>query len=158
MAIGFARGALAGAAGTTALNAATYADMAVRGRGTSSAPQDLVEAVAGKANFSIPGPGEQHDNRVAGLGPLAGTAVGVAVGAVGGVLHRALHKVGLSLPAPIAVLGLAAAAMSLSDVPLKLLGISDPKDWSAKDWAADVGPHLVYGLVTYSALSAMDDT
>ena len=42
MANGFLTGAIAGTAGTTALNATTYLDMAVRGRGTSSAPEDLV--------------------------------------------------------------------------------------------------------------------
>ncbi|MGI8900330.1 MAG: hypothetical protein ACR2HA_05280 [Nocardioides sp.] len=31
-------GVAAGAAGTTALNAVTYLDMAIRGRGTSSTP------------------------------------------------------------------------------------------------------------------------
>jgi hypothetical protein len=37
-------GAAAGAAGTTALNTVTYLDMAVRGRPTSSTPEDIVEA------------------------------------------------------------------------------------------------------------------
>jgi hypothetical protein len=46
---GLWRGAAAGAAGTTALNAATYLDMAMRGRSTSSAPQDLVKAAADRA-------------------------------------------------------------------------------------------------------------
>lgn len=49
---------------------------------------------------------------------------------------------------------IAAAAMALSDVPLKLLGISDPASWEAKDWAADALPHLAYGVVTYAALQA----
>ena len=39
------RGAAAGAAGTTALNAVTYLDMTVRGRGTSSTPEQTVEAL-----------------------------------------------------------------------------------------------------------------
>lgn len=68
MALGFLRGAAAGAAGTTALNAVTYLDMAVRGRGSSSATQDLVEAVADRADVEIPGQGDERDNRLAGLG------------------------------------------------------------------------------------------
>ena len=40
---GIARGALAGAAGTTALNAATYLDMALRGRPASDSTEQLVE-------------------------------------------------------------------------------------------------------------------
>jgi len=39
----FARGAVAGAAGTTALNAVGYADMALRGRPASSVPARVAE-------------------------------------------------------------------------------------------------------------------
>lgn len=154
---GFLRGAAAGAAGTTALNATTYLDMTIRGRGTSSAPEDLVEAAAGKAGVDIPGQGDERDNRLAGLGPLSGTGVGVVVGAVAGSVRRALRKRGRSIPAPVAVVLISAAAMAMSDVPLKLLGISDPADWTGKDWAADAVPHLVFGAVTYATLRALDD-
>ncbi|WP_375482675.1 hypothetical protein [uncultured Jatrophihabitans sp.] len=153
---GLLRGAAAGAAGTTALNATTYLDMAIRGRGTSSAPEDLVEKGAGKAGLPIPGDGEERDNRLAGLGPLSGIAVGTAVGAVAGGLHRAFANRGRSVPAPIAAVLIGAAAMALSDVPLKVLGISDPVDWAAPDWAADAVPHLVYGAVTYATIRATD--
>jgi hypothetical protein len=67
MAPGLLRGAVAGAAGVTALNAATYLDMAVRGRASGSAPQDLVEAVAGRAGVEIPGERDERGNRLAGL-------------------------------------------------------------------------------------------
>jgi hypothetical protein len=50
-----------------------------------------------------------------------------------------------------------AAAMASPDVPLKLFGISDPAKCGAKDWASDAVPHLVYGLVTYAAISARGD-
>jgi hypothetical protein len=143
-----------GAAGTTALNAATYLDMAVRGRGSSSAPEDLVESAADRAGAEIPGQGEERDNRLAGLGPLSGAAVGIFVGAAAGLAHSALRARGRRLPAPVPVILIAAAAMALSDVPLKLFGISDPSDWAAKDWAADALPHLAYGLVTYATLHA----
>jgi hypothetical protein len=43
---GMAWGAVAGAAGATALNLLTYADMAVRARPASLAPQRLVEQLA----------------------------------------------------------------------------------------------------------------
>ncbi|WP_375492447.1 hypothetical protein [uncultured Jatrophihabitans sp.] len=156
-ALGFLRGAAAGAAGTTALNATTYLDMAIRGRSTSSAPQDLVEAAAGKAGVDIPGEGDARDNRLAGLGPLSGTAVGVVVGALAGSLHRTVRSRGHSIPAPIAVLLISAAAMAMSDVPLKLFGISDPDEWKVADWTADAVPHLVFGAVTYATLRATDD-
>lgn len=157
MANGFLRGAIAGAAGTTALNATTYLDMAVRGRGTSSAPEDLVEAAAGRAGVAIPGTGEERANRLAGLGPLSGTGVGVVVGTVAGSVHRALCKSGRSIPAPAAIVLISAAAMAMSDVPLKLFGISDPGEWKRADWVADAVPHLVFGAVTYATLRATDD-
>jgi hypothetical protein len=149
---GLLRGAVAGAAGTTALNAATYVDMAVRGRASSSAPQDLVEAAADRADVQIPGQGDERDNRLAGLGPLSGIGVGVAVGAVAGLVLGALRNRGVAPPAPISIALIAAAAMASSDVPLKLFEISDPSQWEVKDWAADALPHLFYGLVTYAAI------
>jgi hypothetical protein len=153
---GFFGGALAGAAGTTALNAATYLDMAVRARPSSDTPQQLVDKVTGKVGLAVPGDEEDRDNRLAGLGPLSGIAVGVGVGAVAAAVRRGLKLRGVSLPAPVAVIAISAAAMALSDVPLKLLGISDPKEWKPKDWAADALPHLLYGLVTYAGLRAAD--
>src|SRR3954466_3987875 len=76
------RGAGAGAAATTALNAVTYLDMAVRGRGTSSTPEQTVEKLAEKAHVHIPGDDEHRQNRVQGLGPLTGLVAGVGVGVV----------------------------------------------------------------------------
>jgi hypothetical protein len=64
MGLGLLRGAVAGAAGTTALNAATYLDMGVRGRASSSAPQVLVEAVAGRADVEMPGKGDERGQRL----------------------------------------------------------------------------------------------
>src|SRR3954447_22376030 len=74
------RGAAAGAAGTTALNAVTYLDMAVRGRPASSTPSETVERVARGAHLEIPGSGESRANRVEGLAPLTGLAIGVGLG------------------------------------------------------------------------------
>src|SRR3712207_9559990 len=77
------RGAAAGAAGSTALNAVTYLDMAVRGRGTSSTPEDTVEKLAATVHVAIPGEGENRQNRVEGLGPLMGVAAGFGGGGTG---------------------------------------------------------------------------
>jgi hypothetical protein len=63
---GILDGAIAGAAGATGLNAATYLDMAARGRSSSSAPEDTVEKLADKASVRIPGDQESHADRVAG--------------------------------------------------------------------------------------------
>lgn len=48
MLTGLLRGAAAGAAGATVLNAVTYLDMAVRGRPSSSTPEQLVETATDK--------------------------------------------------------------------------------------------------------------
>lgn len=73
-------GLAAGAAGVTMLNAITYLDMAVRARPSSDTPSQAVEQLAGKAGAEIPGEGGARENRLAGLGPLAGIATGAAVG------------------------------------------------------------------------------
>src|SRR5436305_6632238 len=95
------RGAAAGAAGTTALNGVTYLDMAVRGRGTSSTPEDTVEKLAEKAHLAIPGQGEKRSNRVQGLGPLMGLVAGIGVGVLGGLARaagfRSAKPVGMAL-------------------------------------------------------------
>ena len=154
MASGLVRGAMAGAAGTTALNASTYLDMAIRGRGASTSPQDLVKKSADQIGLDIPGKGDERDNRLEALGTLSGTATGLVVGAFAGLVHRGLASKGRHLPKLVEIVLISGAAMALADVPLKAMGISDPKSWSAKSWASDILPHLVYGTVTYATLHA----
>jgi hypothetical protein len=138
-----ARGAAAGAAGTTALNAVTYLDMALRGRPASSTPEQTVEKLAAAAGTPVPGDDETRSNRLAGLGPLTGIATGVGIGAAAGLLARGT---GLRTPALGALVG--TAAMAGSNGPMTALGITDPRTWSSSDWVSDVVPHLAYGLVT----------
>ena len=147
-----AAGAAAGAAGTTALNAVTYADMAVRGRPTSSTPEDTVEAAADAVGVRIPGEDEARRNRLAGLGPLTGIATGVGAGSLGAVLLR-----GRSVPLAVAAPLLGAGAMLASNGGMVALGVTDPRTWRASDWVADVVPHLAYGAVTAAVLSIVDD-
>jgi uncharacterized membrane protein len=147
---GLLRGAAAGAAGTTALNAVTYLDMAVRGRPASDAPERVVTKLAGEAGVAVPGGRKQRANRIAGLGPLAGILTGVGVGALAGVLRSA----GVRLPTAVGGPLLGLAAMAASDTPLAALSVSDPRTWSAIDWVSDAVPHLVYGLATHATLTA----
>jgi hypothetical protein len=154
---GIARGALAGAAGTTALNAATYLDMALRGRPASDSTEQLVEKAADRASVPIPGDKDERGNRVQGLGPLAGIAVGVLVGAAAGLVHRGLARRGRSRPPAVEATLIGGVAMALSDVPLKLLGISDPATWAAADWASDAIPHLLYGTVASAVLRSDEE-
>ncbi|MBA5224137.1 MULTISPECIES: hypothetical protein [Streptomyces] len=147
-----ARGCAAGAAGTTALNAVTYADMALRGRPTSSVPEDVVDRITAHTGHPVPGTGDLRENRLTGLGALSGIAVGVAAGAAVALVHRAGVRVPLWLGGPVT----GALAMAASDLPIARTGVSDPRTWSAKDWLSDIVPHVVYGLVTYGVVAAAD--
>ena len=90
----FTRGAVAGAAGTTALNAVGYADMAMRGRPASSVPARVAEQLARRAGGIIPGNDAARQNRLEGLGALAGIATGAGVGALAGQLQDAVRRLG----------------------------------------------------------------
>jgi hypothetical protein len=149
---GILAGAAAGAAGTAALDAATYLDMAVRGRGSSGTPQQSIEAMEDRLPVSVPGEGETRDNRISGLGSLSGIATGVGVGVAFGLLRR----VGLRLPAPVGAVVVGLAAMAATDTSMASLKVSDPRSWSAADWLSDLLPHLAYGTVTYATLAALD--
>ena len=152
LATALARGAAAGASGTTALNAVTYLDMAVRGRPASSTPEDTVEKIAGKAGLEIPGDQDTRSNRVAGLAPLTGLGVGVGLGAAFGVARLLGWR-----PAPVtgAVL-VTLSALVGANGPMTVLGTTDPRTWTLTDWVADVVPHLAYGAVTAAVLDHLD--
>ncbi len=149
---GLVIGAAAGAAGTTALNAVSYLDMAVRARPGSSTPQDTVERVAAKAHVTIPGSGDARTNRIAGLGPLTGLVAGIGVGAVLGLSRAAGWRPGLT----VSTLAATAGALIGSNGPMMLLGITDPRKWAAKDWVSDVVPHAAYGAVAAGTLLKLD--
>ncbi|HEV7898050.1 MAG TPA: hypothetical protein VGP31_09435 [Planosporangium sp.] len=134
------RGLIAGAAGTVALDVATYLDMALRGRPPSTTPQRTVRRLAETLGVDL-GEGERADNRSAGIGALFGYAVGLGV-AVAYVLAARRPR-----PLPQAAGALMTMAMLGSNLPMTVLGITDPRRWSAADWTADVLPHLAYGTV-----------
>ncbi|MBL3808059.1 MULTISPECIES: hypothetical protein [Streptomyces] len=144
------RGGVAGAAGTTVLNAVTYADMAYRGRGSSGAPGEVVDRLADDTGHPVPGSGDTRTNRLTGLGALSGIAAGCGTGVAVALLHGA----GLRLPWWLGGPLTGALAMAAADLPLAGTGVSDPRTWSAKDWASDVVPHLAYGLVTYAVATS----
>lgn len=145
-------GAAAGAAGTTALNGITYLDMAFRGRGTSSAPEDTVEKLSDKTHVPIPGQGETRDNRVAGLGPLTGLTAGIGVGAVLGLARSKGVPTGPLVGSLLATVG----ALVGTNGPMTALGITDPRTWATKDWVTDIVPHVGYGAVTALVLGRLD--
>jgi hypothetical protein len=144
---------LAGAAGTTALNVVTYADMAVRGRPASSVPEQDVELLAERASVSF-GAGETADNR---RGAVA-TLLGYVTGMLGGVGWAVAEPTTRRLPQPVAAAALGAAVMAATEASSTMLGTTDPARWSPGDWVADVIPHLAYGAATVAAYAAMRDS
>ena len=138
------RGAVAGAAGATALDIVTYLDMAVRGRPASSTPEQTIDALTRRTHLGVPGTGQTRDNRLTGLGAAAGLGVGV----LGGVAVGWLYAGGLRPSRVAAVLGTGAAAMLGTNASMTALGVTDPRTWSRADWLSDLVPHVVYGLVT----------
>jgi hypothetical protein len=144
------RGAAAGAAGTSALNAVTYLDMVVRGRPSSSTPEQTVEKLADKAHVPIPGDEDTRSNRVQGLGPLTGLVAGIGVGVLAGLVRatgfRSRPLVGTGL--------ISVGVLVAANGPMTALGITDPRTWSTTDWVSDVVPHVVYAAVVKATMDA----
>jgi hypothetical protein len=143
-------GAIAGAAGTLALNTATYIDMLVRGRGSSDMPARVASKMADEVgiplDFDAPEDGDSDlvKNRETALGALLGYANGLGLGVAYGVLRLILPRP----PVWLSGAALGSAAMAASDYPATRLGITDPKQWRATSWVADVVPHMAYGVTT----------
>jgi hypothetical protein len=135
-------GALAGAAGTTALNAITYLDMAARGRPSSELPEQVVDAMAQRRGISL-GEDESASNRRQALAALFGFGVGIGIGMAYGAARTRLRINGL----PSAI-GLAIAASAASDGPAAAMGLTDPRAWGVQGWLSDLVPHLGYGIMT----------
>jgi hypothetical protein len=145
-------GIAAGAVGTTALNTVTYLDMAARARPASETPEQTIEKLTDATGLDVPGDEDERANRVAGLGPLLGIATGLGVGALLGVARALGWR-----PRPVVEIVAATVVAAVgANAPMAALGISDPRSWSAQDWAADLVPHLAYGVVTAATLQGLD--
>jgi hypothetical protein len=131
---------IAGAAATVALDMVTYLDMALRGRPPSTTPQQTVRRLADLIGVDL-GAGERADHRAAGIGAMLGYATGLAVA----VAYLSTER--RPRPWPQSAARLMAIAMLGSNIPMTVLGVTDPRRWSATDWVADLAPHLAYGAV-----------
>jgi len=40
--------------------------------------------------------------------------------------------------------------------PMTVLGVTDPRTWSAVDWISDVVPHMAYAAVVTTTMDAFD--
>lgn len=164
-------GAIAGAAGVVALNAVGYLDMLLRGRPASDLPARVAGKLADEMGLpldlssdaddderdeDIGGDEDEPDapaNRREALGALLGMGNGVVIGVCYGIARLILPKP----PTWLAGTALGAAAMAASDYPATRLGLTEPRDWTATDWASDVLPHMAYGVITAIAFEAARD-
>ena len=146
------RSLAAGAVGTELLNVATYLDMALRGRGSSSVPRDDVQVLLDVAGVGLGEDEETAANRMTALATLLGYATGAGVAVAYGAVRPALRR----LPRPIAAAVVGLGAMAATDASSVALGTTDPATWTPQDWLADLVPHLAYGygvVVTSDALA-----
>jgi hypothetical protein len=141
-------GMIAGIAGTAALNMVTYADMAVRARPASHTPQNTVQRLADTVRLDL-GKGDRGENRRTGIGSLLGYATGAVVTA------GYAAAVGRRAPWPVSAVALSALAMLGGNGPMTVLGVTDPRRWTASDWASDVVPHIAFGIVAAAALDKL---
>ena len=146
-------GTIAGAAGTIALDVATYGDMLLRGRPASGVPAKVAGILAAKAGIDLAAGGtEEHaESRTSAVGALLGYATGVGLGALYGLLRPRLR----GLPQSVAGAALGLTAMAASDLPIAATGASDPRTWGVAGWLSDLIPHLIYGLVTAAVFDAV---
>lgn len=149
---GITAGLLAGAAGSTALNAVTYLDQAATGDAPTASPAGT--SVTEAARQTTDAAGKQADSaRARALGPLGGLGIGVGVGAVAGAIRGAN-----ATPHPVvAAIVTGAAAMAVGDGAAVASG-GARRDWaSPANLARDLVAHLAYGAVTGYALHRMLD-
>jgi hypothetical protein len=136
-------GVAAGAVGTTALNAVTYLDMAVRGRPASTVPEDLAAKLLDAAGIDV-GEGKKAESRRSAIGALLGYATGLGIGGAYGLVGSRTPDAGGVGPGVL----VGAGAMAASDVPITVAGLTDPREWGLAGWLSDIVPHAVYGLTT----------
>ncbi|MFE2547458.1 hypothetical protein ACFXGI_02690 [Streptomyces sp. NPDC059355] len=145
-------GAVAGLAGTTALNMAGYVDIVFRGRPISDTPEITVRTLAAKLHVRIPGDEQIQENRIAGLGPLTGYAVGMGMG-----VALSLAQAAGWLPTKASRYAVASLfALTVTNMPIFLLGISDPRTWAPSDWVSDIIPHGLFAVVTVQAIEKLE--
>jgi len=148
-------GAAASAVGTVALDATSYTDMLVRGRGASALTQTVGQKIAAKVGIDAlasPEPDEPTKNRQTAFGSLLGPLSGIGVGVVYGAIRPAVRG---RIPVLLGGLLVGAASMALTDVTATVLEATDPKKWDLSGWLSDIIPHAVFGIATALVFEAL---
>jgi hypothetical protein len=82
----------------------------------------------------------------------------VVTGVTSGMLYGAARSRWPRLPIALLALGAGVAANLGSTVPMAVLRVTDPREWSAESWISDIVPHLSFGLATALAYELPDST
>jgi hypothetical protein len=149
-----AKGLVAGAVGTELLNVATYLDMALSGRSSSSTPQEDVQILADRVGLSLGDDESTAENRRTALGAVLGYVTGAGIG----VTYALARQVLPALPTVPGAVVVGLAAMAATDASSAAMGTTDPRTWSAHAWLSDLIPHIAFGagvVATYEALDGM---
>src|SRR3712207_6930341 len=72
-----------------------------------------------------------------------GLVAGIGVGVLGGLARASGYRSATPVGITLTTLGVLVAANG----PMTVLGVTDPRTWSATDWISDLVPHLAYGVV-----------
>ena len=148
---GMRAGMVAGAVGTLALDVTSYGDMALRGRPASELPGKAAAQLLSRAGVDIgPEDEEATAHRAGAVGALLGYASGVGIGGAYGLVRRRRRPAGRR-----AGIGLGVAAMALTNGPMVLQGLTDPRTWGVAGWVSDIVPHVAYGLGTALAYEGL---
>ena len=148
-------GAAASAVGTVALDATSYTDMLMRGRGASALTQTVGQKIAAKVGIEALAsaePDEPTKNRQTAFGSLLGPLSGIGVGMVYGAIRPAVRG---RIPLLLGGLLVGAASMALTDVTATVLEATDPKKWDLSGWLSDIIPHAVFGIATALVFEAL---
>lgn len=152
------RGALAGAAGTCALNFAAYLDMAATRRPASEVPRLAAHAIAAKLGLEPkPIDDEPSLSRWEGFGEALGHVHGVSQGIGYAVLR------GTVLDGPpwwVGAMSLCLETFVVGEGTCVALGATDPTTWGVAGYARGLGLRLAFGVVTalaYEALAPLEE-
>jgi hypothetical protein len=146
---------LAGAAGTLALEAYTYADMAIRGRPASEVPPNVIQRLAQSVRLGALAnkEGDAPKNRRSGTSALLGYGIGMGAASAYARLRPSVPW----LPWQVGGLILGAATLVASEGSATALGATDWSEWSLTDWISDIVPRSLFGLVTAYVCEEKED-
>ncbi len=150
-----AKGLLAGAAGTAALDIFTYLDMLVRGRPASQLPSDVTKILAQRLGIEplASDEGDTPKNRRSAGGALLGYGVGLGAGVAYAAMRPAFRE---WLGWPVAGVLLGGATLIASEGSATALGATDWSTWSPGEWAMDIIPRTLYGLTVAYVIEQFD--